>query len=60
MLDFLRNISPTEFAIIAAIIILIFGSRIAIKMGKTSGETLREMKNIKKNVSEALDDNPSS
>lgn len=56
MLDFAKNISPTEFAIIAGIIILIFGSRIAMKLGKTSGETLREMKNIRKSVTEALDD----
>ena len=59
MLNFIKNISPTEVIIVAVIIILIFGSKIATKLGKTSGETFKEIKNIKKSFTEAIGDDQS-
>lgn len=56
MLNFIKNISPTETIIIALILIVLFGSRIAIKLGKTGGETLKEVKKIKKSFTEAIED----
>ena len=47
MLNFIQNIGPTELIVLFAVVILIFGSRIAIGIGKTGGQTLKEMKKIK-------------
>jgi Sec-independent protein translocase protein TatA len=58
MLNFFKNISPTEWAIIALILIVFLGRSTVIKLGKTSGETLREIKNIKKNFTEAIENEP--
>ena len=55
MFDFIKNISPTEIAIIAVILILIFGAKLIIGLGKTSGETVREIKKIKKEFTKAID-----
>jgi Sec-independent protein translocase protein TatA len=56
MFNFLKNISPTELIILAAILLLLFGSKIFVSLGKTSGETLKEIKKIKKNFTEAVED----
>ena len=55
MFDFIKNISPTEIAIIAVILIVIFGAKLVIGLGKTSGETVREIKTIKKEFTKAID-----
>lgn len=55
MLNFLKNISPTELLIIAFILIVFFGSRIVTRLAKTGGETLRELKNVKKTFTEAAE-----
>lgn len=57
MLDFVKNISPVELGAIALILIVFFGSKLVTGFAKTSGETLREMKKIKKNFTEAMEDN---
>ena len=57
MADFMRNISPTEIGIIVIILIMLFGSRIITKLARTSGETVKEIKNIKKAFTEAVEDN---
>ena len=57
MFNFIRNISSTELIILASIAILLFGSKAFISLGKTGGQTFKEIKKIKKNLSEALDDN---
>lgn len=45
--------------IIVLIVVLFFGGRAVTGLGKTSGETFREIKNIKKNFTEAIkDDEP--
>ena len=56
MFDFIKNISPTEVAIIALILIVIFGSKVVTGLGRTGGETLREIKKIKKGFTESLED----
>lgn len=56
MLNFIRNISPTEWLIIALILIVFFGSKLIIKLGKASGETLKQIKNVKKSFSEAVEE----
>lgn len=56
MLNFIKNISPIELAVIALILIVFFGPKIATRLGRTSGETLREAKKIKKSFTEAIDD----
>lgn len=50
MLAFLRNIGPTELIVLFAIIVFLFGSKIAMRLGKASGETLKEMKKLKNEV----------
>ena len=59
MLNFLKNISPIELVILATIIIVLFGSKFFVKLGKTSGESIREIKNIKKNLTDAFEDDDS-
>ena len=55
MFGFLNNIGTTELIILAAIGVLIFGSKAFISLGKAGGQTYKEIKNIKKNLSEAVD-----
>jgi len=52
----IKNISPTELLIIALILVVVFGSKIVTGLGRTGGETLREIKKIKKNFTQALGD----
>lgn len=59
MLDFLKNISPTEWIIIAVIFVALFGTRFVTGLGRTSGETLKEIKKIKKSFTEAISDDDS-
>ena len=56
MLNYLKNISPVEWGLIAVILIVFLGSKTVTRLGKTGGQTLKEIKNIKKNFTEALDD----
>ena len=41
------------------IFIFFFGGKMATKLGKTSGKTLKEIKGIKKSFSDAFDDDSS-
>lgn len=56
MLSFIKNIGPTEWIIIALIIVIFFGAKIAQRLGKASGETYRELKNVKKTFTDAVED----
>jgi len=56
MLNFIKNISPTELAIVALILIVLFGTKIVTGIGRTGGETLKEIKKIKKTFTEAIED----
>lgn len=59
MLNFFKNLSPTEIAIIALILIVFFGTKAIIGLGKVGGTTLKEIKKIKKNFTEVVEDNTS-
>ena len=56
MLNFLKNLSPTELIIIAVILIGLFGSKIFISLGRTAGESVKEIKNIKKSFTDVVED----
>ncbi len=56
MLSFFKNLSPLELIILATILILIFGRKAFISMGKTGGESFKEIKKIKKNFLEAFEE----
>lgn len=58
MLDFIKNISSTELIIVGLILTVLFGSKVLTSLGKTSGETLREIKRIKTSFTEAIEDEP--
>jgi Sec-independent protein translocase protein TatA len=54
MLDVLKDVSPTELILLIAILVILFGSKAIINLGKTGGETIRELKNIKKELTDAI------
>ena len=54
MLNFLRNLGPTELIIIGVILIVFFGSKKIASLGKTAGETTKEFKKVKKEFSDAV------
>ena len=59
MFNFLNNISPKELIVLVVIIVVLiifFGKRAVVGMGKSSGETFREIKKIKKNFTDATKD----
>ena len=56
MLNLFKNISTTELILIVIIFTVLFGGKAAMKLGKLGGETLREIKKIKKSVDGAIDD----
>lgn len=58
MLNFIKNISPVEIAAIALILIILFGSKVVIRLGRSGGETLKEMKKIRKNITDAIEGDP--
>jgi len=47
MLNFIKNIGPTEWIVLLLIVVIFFGAKIAIGLGKTSGEIVKEVKKIK-------------
>lgn len=55
MFDFIRNINPTELAIIVFILVILFGAKVISGLAKTSGETVKELKKIKKEFTDAAD-----
>ena len=55
MFNFFKNLSTTEIIVIALIVIVLFGTKFAKRMGKISGETVKEVKKIKKNFKEGID-----
>ena len=56
MFDFLKNIGPTELIIIGVILVVFFGSKKIAELGKAGGETVKEMKKIKKEIGGAMDE----
>lgn len=60
ILDFFKNISPAELTVILVILFVLFGSKVLIGLGKTGGETVRELKRVKKSFTDALNDDDDS
>jgi len=54
MLNFVKNIGPTELIVLAAILILLFGGKAFTSLARTAGESFKEIKKIKKNITEAI------
>lgn len=55
MFNFIKNIGSTEIILIAIILIVIFGPRLIKALGRTSGETLKEVKKVKKEFTKAIE-----
>ncbi len=62
MFSFLNNIGSTEIILLAIVLVVLFGSQFLMKMARSSGETVRELKRAKKEFTEAVmeDDDKSS
>lgn len=56
MFNFLKNIGPIELGAIGLILVAIFGAKVVTSLGRTGGETFREIKKIKKTFTEAVED----
>jgi Sec-independent protein translocase protein TatA len=56
MLDFIKNVSPTELTIVGLILVMLFGSRIVVNMAKSAGETMKELRKIKTTMGESLEE----
>ena len=56
MLDFVKNIGPTELIVIGLILLLLFGSRVVAGMARSAGETMKEIRKIKKGFSDVIED----
>lgn len=56
MLNFAKNLSPTEIAAIALILIVFFGAKVVTQMAKIAGNSLKEIKKIKKDFTEGVED----
>lgn len=60
MFNFIKNIGTTEIILVVLILVIIFGPKLIARLGKTSGETFREVKKIKKEFTSAIEDNGES
>jgi len=62
MFNFIKNIGSTEIIILVVILIIIFGARAMMGIGRKSGEAVKGFKQVKKEFTEALkeDDDKSS
>lgn len=55
MFSFFNNIGPTELAIIVVILIVLFGAKLITNLARTSGASVKEIKNIKKEFTKAVE-----
>lgn len=60
MLDFLKNIGPTELIVLAVILLLIFGAKAITGIARTGGQTVKEIKKIKKEFTNAINEDDKS
>lgn len=60
MLDFLKNIGPTEIIVIVVILVLIFGAKAITGIARTSGQTVKEIKKVKKEFTDAANEDDGS
>lgn len=59
MFEFLKNIGPTEIIVIAVILVLIFGAKAITGIARTGGQTVKEIKKIKKEFTNAVNEDDS-
>lgn len=55
MFNFIKNIGLGELIVIGIIIIVFFGSKKIVELGKAAGETTKEFKKIKDDFKDAKD-----
>jgi len=53
MFNFIKNIGLGELIVIAVIVIVFFGSKKIVELGKAAGETTKEFKKIKDDFADA-------
>lgn len=59
MFELIKNVGSTELLIILLVLVIIFGANTISDMARKGGETLKEVKKIKKDIIEATkDDHP--
>ncbi len=56
MLDFVKNIGPTELIVIALILLLLFGRRVLVNIARSAGETLKEVKKVKSGFTDVIEE----
>lgn len=55
MIEFLKNISPIEWVVILLVLVILFGRGIVTRLGRASGETVKELKNVRKSFTDAVE-----
>ena len=55
MFDFIKNIGPAELIVVAIILIVFFGGKAIAGLAKTSGQTVKEIKNVKREFTKAIE-----
>jgi len=56
MLEFIRNLGPGELIIIGVILVIFFGAKKIASLGKTAGETTKELKKVKKEFTQTVEE----
>lgn len=54
MFNFIKNIGSTEIIILVIILVIIFGAKAMMGIGRKSGEAVKGFKQVKKEFTEAL------
>jgi len=54
MFNFIKNLGTGEIIIIGVIVAVFFGSKKIVELGKTAGETTKEIKKINKEYKETV------
>jgi Sec-independent protein translocase protein TatA len=55
MFNIIQNISTTELGIIVVILLVLFGAGFVKRIARTSGETVKEVRNLKKEFHKAVE-----
>ena len=56
MLNFIKNIGPTEIIVLVLLLVIFFGRKIAVGIGRAGGETFKEIKKIKNEFTGAVEE----
>lgn len=56
MLDFVKNIGPTELIVIGLILMLLFGRKVLVGIARSAGESFKEIRKVKTNFTDAIED----